>query len=102
MQRIWIVLRAYYTHGEAATKIFFNDHDLAAYLKTFIDESNDSEYGLSEDDDDVDPFLDLVYTSVLIGRRRIREQIGWGILEIKCINLLDNNHIRTYNSDIKF
>jgi hypothetical protein len=92
MRKVWVVLSADHKYEEADTGIFFSDDELSTHLVTFITDNND------QDDFDEDeykstdiPLSNLIDTSTRIGTRRIREQIGCGILEIKSINLADNS-----------
>src|SRR6186713_236497 len=92
MQKIWVVLSAYYADGEAGTDIFLSDDDLTNHLVSFITCNND------QDDFDEDeykstdiPLSNLIDTATVIGQRRIREQIGWGVSEIKSVNLADKS-----------
>jgi hypothetical protein len=82
---IFVVLTAYYKHGEADTKIFMNRVSLENYLIEQIKKYN-SGWTLEEDsllDPSVDGrFYALIRIAVHIGKTYVSDQNGWGVIKI--------------------
>ena len=91
---MFIVLTAYYKHGEADVEIY-DRGEIVEFLREKL-----QRYGIDPDDeddeDDEDEKLEsLIIKTVKYGQKNVREQNGWGVLKI--IEIVDDGHRFVYN-----
>lgn len=78
-ETIYVVLSAYYKHGEADIEIIRGDDNLDIYLR---DELPKYHYIDEEELDEIEDILALIDFAIEKGNKQIDEQWGWGILNI--------------------
>lgn len=90
---IYVVLEAYYKHGECGMTVFQDENagnagnagdKMIEYMRlNYLDD-----YFMNENiDDHPTNVADWIELALEIGERRINEQIGWGIKEVKVIQV---------------
>ncbi len=88
---IWVIVETYYKHGEHKLTILYDESSLKEFLYQKIDD-----YGIRKNIEDTEgeteaegeTELDVGYLSTIVeqeGCRRVDEQLGWGVKEIRHI-----------------
>lgn len=86
--KIWCVVSAYYKHGETQLLNFFSDSAIKEYLTKWLASNGTVLLENSE--------LKFIINEALnLGQSLIDDQDGWGITEIKCIDL-ESETVTTY------
>ena len=85
---VFVVLSAYYKHGEVVMEVFSDHSKLRTYLMDCIDQykpgfdfenHEDSEYDMG---DEIEGVYALIKLAVELGQMHVELQRGWGILKI--------------------
>lgn len=82
---IFVVLTAYYKHGEADTEIFMGRESLEDYLSEQMKKYNPDwtlEVDSLLDPTDDGRFYALIRSAVGIGKTYVDNQNGWGVIKI--------------------